>query len=180
MKFSDCGLAGALIVDIEPITDERGFFARSYCREEFAAQGIEAPMQQCSVSFNARSGTLRGMHFQANPHAEDKLVRCTLGAVFDVVVDIRPQSATYRRWFGTELSAANRRALFIPPGFAHGFITLTDGAELYYMISAPHVPRASRGFRWDDAAIGIAWPLPPVLISPRDAGWPPLAAAHDS
>lgn len=180
MIFSECGLAGAFIVDIEPIADERGCFARSYCREEFAAHGIEAPMQQCSLSFSARSGTLRGMHYQESPHAEAKLIRCAAGSVFDVVVDIRPQSATYRRWFGAELSAANRRAIFIPQGFAHGFITLTDAAELYYMISAPHAPQSGRGFRWDDAAIGIVWPRPPVLISPRDADWPPLAAPHDS
>ncbi len=177
MIFRECALRGAFIVDIDPLTDQRGFFARSYCTQEFAAHGIEAPVAQCSVSFNAHRGTLRGMHYQASPHAEAKLVRCTAGAAYDVIVDIRPHSATYRGWFGTELSAANRRALFVPPGFAHGFLSLSDAAEIHYMVSVPHAPQLSGGFRWNDPAIGIVWPMPPAVISPRDAGWPPLDTA---
>ncbi|HUX73326.1 MAG TPA: dTDP-4-dehydrorhamnose 3,5-epimerase [Steroidobacteraceae bacterium] len=176
MIFTPCTLAGAFIVDVDPRHDERGFFARSYCDEQFRAQGIEAPIRECSLSFNARLGTLRGMHYQASPHAEDKLVRCTAGAIFDVIVDMRPQSATHRRWFGTELSARNRRALFAPRGFAHGFISLSDGAEVFYMISAAHAPQFSRGFKWNDPAVAIEWPLRPAVISARDDGYPPLPA----
>lgn len=177
MIFTPCPLAGAFIVDLEPHGDARGFFARSFCADEFAAHGVELTPRQCSVSFNESRGTLRGMHYQADPHAEDKLVRCTAGAVFDVIVDIRPASPTYRRWFGAELSAANRRALYLPRGFAHGFVSLTDAAEVFYMISVPHAPNFSRGFKWNDPAIGIDWPLRPAVISARDDGYPPLGAA---
>src|SRR5271155_3137495 len=148
MIFTESPLPGAFLVDLELLSDERGFFARSYCVDEFAAQGISAPLRQCSVSYNARTGTLRGLHYQAAPHEEHKLVRCTAGAIFDVIVDIRESSLTYRHWFGAELSAANRRALFIPPGFAHGFVSLSDDTEVYYMISVAHAPECSRGLRW--------------------------------
>jgi dTDP-4-dehydrorhamnose 3,5-epimerase len=171
MIFKESPLPGAFIVDLELHSDERGFFARSYCPDEFAAQGLTTPLQQCSLSHNARKGTLRGLHYQAEPHEEHKLVRCTAGAIFDVIVDIRPHSGHYKRWFGTELSAQNRRALFIPAGFAHGFITLSDDAEVYYMISVPHSPSHARGFRWSDPAFGIQWPLSPGVISPRDAAY---------
>jgi dTDP-4-dehydrorhamnose 3,5-epimerase len=171
MIFSDTGLAGALLVDIEAHADERGFFARLHCAAEFAARGLAAAMDQTSLSFNHRRGTLRGMHYQADPHAEDKLVRCTAGSVFDVIVDIRAGSPTYRRWYAAELSAANRRALYVPKGFAHGFLTLCDAAEVLYMISAPQVPAAARGLRWNDPAIGIRWPFDPVVIAARDAGY---------
>jgi len=174
MIFTACDLAGAYVVDVERQADERGFFARTHCAREFAAIGFTAGFSQCSISYNARRGTLRGMHYQAEPHAEDKLVRCTAGAIFDAIIDIRPDSATYRRWFGMELTAANRRALFVPRGFAHGFISLTDDAEVLYMISTEHVPAAARGLRWDDAAVGIEWPLRPVVMSARDAAYPPL------
>lgn len=174
MIFTDCGLAGAFVVDIERHGDERGFFARSHCKQEFSARGIDADISQCSISFNERRGTLRGMHYQSSPFAEDKLVRCTAGAVYDVIVDVRAQSPTYRRWFGTELDAGNRRALFVPKGFAHGFISLADASEVLYMISVPYVPGAGRGFRWDDPAIGIEWPMSPVLLSARDAAYPPF------
>ncbi len=177
MIFTPCPLADAFIVDLAPQRDERGFFARSYCTEEFAAHGISLEPSQCSVSFNERRGTLRGMHYQADPHAEDKLVRCTAGAVFDVIVDVRAGSATYRRWFGARLSARNRRALYVPRGFAHGFVSLTHAAEVFYMISAPHAPESSRGFKWNDPAVGIEWPLRPAVISVRDDGYPPLGAA---
>jgi len=175
MIFSESPLAGAYMVEMELLADERGFFARSYCAEEFAAHGLPE-LRQCSVSYNARLGTLRGMHYQAAPGEEHKLVRCTAGAVFDVIVDVRPSSATYRRWFAAELSAANRRSLFIPPGFAHGFMSLSEGTEVYYMISAAHSPQLSRGFRWNDPAFAIEWPMAPTVISARDASYPLLDA----
>jgi len=173
--FTPLELAGAFLIDVEARHDERGLFARTYCDEEFAAHGVAARFRQCSVSYNARRGTLRGMHFQREPHAEDKLVRCAAGAVFDVIVDLRPGSATYRRWVGAELGAADRRALLVPRGCAHGFLTLTDGAEVFYMISTPYVAEFSDGFRWDDPAVGIDWPFPPAIVSARDAALPRLA-----
>src|SRR5450755_1400093 len=138
MIFTESSLPGAYLVDIERLADERGFFARSYCAEEFAAQGLGPELRQCSVSYNTRKGTLRGMHYQGASREEHKLVRCTAGAIYDVIVDIRSSSPTYRRWLGTELTADSRRSLFIPPGFAHGFMSLTDNAEVYYMISVAH------------------------------------------
>jgi dTDP-4-dehydrorhamnose 3,5-epimerase len=172
--FTESPLPGAFLIDIERGTDERGFFARAYGAQEFAAMGLGTELNQCSVSYNTRTGTLRGLHYQSAPHEEHKLVRCTAGAIFDVIVDIRPGSSHYRRWFGAELTAQNRRSLFIPPGFAHGFITLRDGAEVYYMISVPHAPQHAQGFRWNDPAFGIQWPLEPSVISPRDAAYPLL------
>ena len=174
MIFTESPLPGAFLVDLMPSTDERGFFARTYCAQEFAAQGLATELQQCSVSYNLRMGTLRGLHYQRPPHEEHKLVRCTAGAIFDVIVDIRPKSAHYRRWYGTQLTAQNRRSLFIPPGFAHGFITLSDETEVYYMISVPYAPEHAQGFRWSDPAFGIQWPLAPSVISPRDAAYPLL------
>jgi dTDP-4-dehydrorhamnose 3,5-epimerase len=175
MIFSESPLAGAYLMEMELLADERGFFARSYCAEEFAARGLPE-LRQCSVSYNARLGTLRGMHYQAAPREEHKLVRCTAGAVFDVIVDVRSSSPTYRRWFAAELSAANRRSIFIPPGFAHGFMSLSEDAEVYYMISVAHSPQFSRGFRWDDPAFAIEWPMAPTVISARDASYPLLDA----
>jgi dTDP-4-dehydrorhamnose 3,5-epimerase len=177
MIFTETPLPGVFLVDLAPMADERGFFARAYCREEFAEKGLGFDLSQCSVSYNARRGTLRGLHHQRHPHEEHKLVRCTAGAIFDVIVDIRPHSGHYRRWFGAELSAQNRRSLFIPPGFAHGFITLSDDAEVYYMISTPHAPDHAEGFRWSDPAFGIEWPLAPSLMSARDAEYPLLDAS---
>jgi dTDP-4-dehydrorhamnose 3,5-epimerase len=174
MIFTRLPLAGAFIVDVEPQTDERGFFARTFCAEEFASLGLKTGSLQCSVSFNVRKATLRGMHYQAPPYEEDKLVRCTAGAIFDVIVDIRRGSASYAQWYGTELSAANRRALYAPGGFAHGFMSLSDAAEVFYMISARHTPEAARGFVWDDPQVGIAWPMRPAVISARDAALQPL------
>jgi len=174
MIFTESPLPGAFLIDLAPITDERGFFARAYCAEEFAAKGLGSELRQCSVSYNTRKGTLRGLHYQRSPHEEHKLVRCTAGAIFDVIVDVRPQSSHYRRWFGTQLTAQNRRSLFIPPGFAHGFITLSDDAEVYYMISVPHAPESAQGFRWSDPAFAIQWPMAPSVISPRDAAYPLL------
>lgn len=177
MRFAPTPLAGACVIEIEPKADERGFFARSFCRAEFESQGLNPDLDQCSISFNHKRGTLRGMHFQAPPQEEDKLVRCTAGAIYDVIVDIRAGSPTAGRWFGVELSAANRRQLFIPKGFAHGFLTLSDDAEIFYQISVPFRAEGARGIRWNDPAIGIAWPFAPSLISPRDAALPLLAEA---
>src|ERR1700728_1504604 len=174
MIFTESPLPGAYLVDLERLTDERGFFARSYCAEEFAARGLGPELRQCSVSYNTHKGTLRGMHYQSAPHEEHKLVRCTAGAIFDVIVDVRAASPTYRHWFGAELTAGNRRSLFNPPGFAHGFISLADHSEVSYMISVAHAPQASRGFRWHDPAFAIEWPLPPAVISARDAAYPLL------
>lgn len=175
MIFTELPLRGAFAVDLQELPDERGFFARSYCVEEFTRKGLPE-LRQCSVSYNARRGTLRGMHYQEAPHEEHKLVRCTAGAIYDVIVDIRQSSPTYRRWYGAELTMANRRSLFIPPGFAHGFVSLTDGAEVYYMISAAYAPEFSRGLRWCDPAFGIEWPVAPTVISARDAAYPFLDA----
>ncbi|MGB6310751.1 MAG: dTDP-4-dehydrorhamnose 3,5-epimerase [Steroidobacteraceae bacterium] len=172
MIFTALPLAGAFAVDLQELTDERGFFARSYCAEEFAAQGMGPALHQCSISYNARKGTLRGMHYQDAPHEEHKLVRCTAGAIFDVIIDIRKSSPTYRRWHAAQLTQQNRRSLFIPPGFAHGFLSLTDHAEVYYMISAAHAPEFGRGLRWNDPAFAIVWPAAPTVISARDAAYP--------
>jgi dTDP-4-dehydrorhamnose 3,5-epimerase len=174
MIFTETPLPGAYLIELEPLADERGFFARSYCAEEFAARNLGPALKQCSVSFNMRSGTLRGLHYQDAPHEEHKLVRCTAGAVFDVIVDIRKSSPSYRHWFAAELTAVNRRSVFIPPGYAHGFMSLTDHAEVYYMISVAHAPQSSRGYRWNDPAFAIDWPLEPAVISARDAAYPLL------
>jgi dTDP-4-dehydrorhamnose 3,5-epimerase len=170
--FQPSPLAGAFVVELERREDERGFFARSFCQDEFAKHGLNPRLVQCNVSFNTRRGTLRGMHYQAKPHEEAKVVRCTQGAVFDVMVDLRPKSATFKRWQGVELSAANRRALYIPEGFAHGFQTLTDDAELLYLMSEFYHPECARGVRWDDPAFGIEWPLKDPHMSERDRTYP--------
>jgi dTDP-4-dehydrorhamnose 3,5-epimerase len=178
VRFEETALAGAWLVDLELHEDERGFFARTWCPDELAAHGLEATIAQWSISFNALRGTLRGMHWQEAPHAETKLVRCVRGAIYDVAVDLRPESRTYRRWLGVELDEANRRSLYVPEGFAHGFQTLSDGAEVLYGISERHVPESARGFRWDDPAVGIDWPRAEErVISERDLSWPDLDAA---
>jgi dTDP-4-dehydrorhamnose 3,5-epimerase len=171
VRFTRTALPDVVVIDVEPANDERGFFARTYSREEFEEQGLDAAVEQTSLSFNLRARTLRGLHYQKGAAAESKLVRCTRGRVFDVAVDIRPDSATYLRWVGVELSADNRRALFVPRGHAHGFLTLTSETELLYQISAPYQPDAAAGLRWDDPAIGIAWPATPLVISQRDAAY---------
>jgi dTDP-4-dehydrorhamnose 3,5-epimerase len=166
--FSETDLRGAFIVEPERIEDERGFFARSWCETEFREHGLNPHLVQCNISFNRRKGTLRGMHYQVAPHEEAKLVRCTMGAVYDVILDLRPDSPTFRRWTAVELNAVNRRMLYVPEGFAHGFQTLTDDTELFYQMSVAHVGGAARGVRWDDPAFGIRWPPPPRIISARD------------
>lgn len=174
MHVKPARLAGVAAIEIDPITDDRGFFARSLCATELAAAGIELRVVQCNISFNRRRGTLRGMHYQVDPHAEAKFVRCTSGALYDVVIDLRPGSATYLQWESFELSAANRTTLYVPPGFAHGFQTLDDDTEVFYQMSAFHVPDAARGIAWDDPAVGIAWPLPSPVMSERDRSYPRL------
>ena len=171
MKFTETPLAGAFVVDIEKHHDDRGFFGRSFCIDEFRGAGIELNVVQCNVSFNHRRGTLRGMHFQIAPNAEAKLVRCTRGAIHDVIVDVRPESRTYTRHFAVELTAANHRGLYIPAGFAHGFQTLDDDAEVFYQMSEPYSPTHARGLRWNDPALGIQWPLPVAVISPKDESY---------
>lgn len=168
MIFTETRITGAYRVEPERYADERGFFARTWCREEFKAHGLTAELAQCSVSYNHRKGTLRGMHYQAAPHAETKLVRCTQGAIYDVVLDLRPDSPTFRQWEAFELSAENRRALYLPEGCAHGFQTLTDGAEVFYQISAEYCPESARGVRWNDPVFAIRWPLPVSIISAKD------------
>jgi len=176
MIFTETPLAGTWVVEPERVQDERGFFARTFDADEFARRGMRTAFPQCSVSFNARAGTLRGMHYQAAPHEEAKLVRCTAGAVYDVVVDLRPGSPTRMRWFGVELSAGNHRALYVPEGFAHGFQTLVDGSEVFYQISARYHAASGRGVRWDDPAFGIRWPSAEVrVISDRDGAYPDFA-----
>lgn len=172
MRFTELSLKGAYLVEIEPRSDERGFFARTFCEDEFAAAGLVSRFPQASVSFNARRGTVRGMHFQAAPHEETKLVRCLAGVVHDVIVDLRPDSPTYRRSIGLELSAQNRSALYIPKGFAHGFQSLADDSELLYMIDVNYVAKAARGVRWNDPFIDVSWPDPIVVIASRDNSFP--------
>ncbi len=174
MIFRETALSGAFVIDLERHTDARGFFARSFCRDEFAAHGLVTAWAQSNVSFNARRGTVRGMHWQVEPEVEVKLVRCTAGALYDVVVDLRPDSPSLGRFVGAELSAHNRRMLYVPAGFAHGFVTLSDETEVFYEMSHPHAPDAARGFRFDDPRIEIDWPEPCAMISDRDGGYPDL------
>ncbi len=177
MIFTETGLAGAVVVDLERKADDRGFFARTFCREEFAAAGLEPLVEQCNLSYNHRAGTLRGMHFQVAPATEAKLVRCTAGAIVDIIVDVRSGSPTYLRSFSVELTAENRRALYVPPMFAHGYQTLVDGAEVTYQVSEAYTPGTERGLRHDDPRLGLAWPLPVTVLSDKDAAWPLLAPA---
>lgn len=173
MKFTPTPLPGVFLIEPEPIEDERGFFARTFCAQEFARHGLNPHLSQCSISYNARAGTLRGMHWQAEPHAEAKLIRCTQGAIYDVALDLRPHSPMFKRWFATELSAKNHRSFYIPEGCAHGFQTLTDDCEVCYQISAPYVPEAAQGVRWDDPDFGIEWPSTVRrVLSPRDRTYP--------
>lgn len=172
MTFRETTLKGAFTIDLDRVTDERGFFARSWCVKEFEANGLETRLVQCNVSFNRLRGTLRGMHYQVAPAAEVKVVRCTQGAIHDVIADLRPDSPTYKRTFSVLLSAENRRMLYIPKCFAHGFLTLTDDAEVFYQMSEYYVPECARGFRWDDANFGISWPDPVRIISEKDRAYP--------
>jgi dTDP-4-dehydrorhamnose 3,5-epimerase len=172
MKVVETVLQGVLVLEIEPIVDERGVFARTWDRADLSSRGLAADVDQVSIAYNEVAGTLRGLHFQAAPHGEAKTVRCTAGEIFDVAVDLRDGSPTRFRWVGVELSAENRRSLFVPEGCAHGYVTLTDGSEVQYQISTPHRPDAARGYRWDDPTLAIDWPVPIRRISARDAALP--------
>ena len=173
MIFTETELPGAFLIDLEPHADERGFFARVWCEREFEQHGLSTKVVQCNVAYNHTKSTLRGMHYQAPPHAEIKLVRCTRGGVYDVIVDLRPESPTYLRWLGVELTAENRRTLYVPEGFAHGYQTLADETETYYQVSASYEPTAERGVRWDDPAVDIVWPQTERrIIAEKDLAWP--------
>jgi dTDP-4-dehydrorhamnose 3,5-epimerase len=175
VRFQETELPGAFVIEPERIEDDRGFFARIWCIREFADHGLSTDLVQCNVSYNARKGTLRGMHYQVAPHAEIKLVRCTRGSILDVIVDVRPESPTFHRWVGVELSARNGRMLYIPEGFAHGFQTLEDGSEVFYQMSTFYHPESARGLRWDDPAVGIEWPLDVAVMAEKDKSFALLA-----
>jgi dTDP-4-dehydrorhamnose 3,5-epimerase len=172
MQFTETDLPGAFLVDVQPHVDARGFFARAYCVDEFAQHGIKPVSAQCNLSHNIARGTLRGMHWRALPSPEAKLVRVVRGAIYDVIVDLRPQSPSYLRHIGVELTADNRRALYVPELFAHGFQTLTDNTEVFYQMSELYQPGFDRGARWDDPAFGIAWPIADPIMNERDRTYP--------
>lgn len=172
MHFAETRLPRVFIVDLDRVEDDRGFFARSWCAEEFRREGLHPDLAQCNVSFNRHRGTLRGMHLQIAPHEEAKLVRVTRGAIFDVALDLRPASRSFREWVGVRLDADNRRALYVPEGVAHGFLTLQDESEVFYQMSHPHAPESARGIRHDDPAFGIEWPEAVVHVSERDRSHP--------
>jgi dTDP-4-dehydrorhamnose 3,5-epimerase len=172
MRFEETRLAGAFVVDLEPKVDERGFFARAFCEREFTLRGLPARFPQCNLSRNERPGTLRGMHFDAAAYPEAKLVRAVSGAIYDVIVDLRATSPTYLEWIALELSAETGRALFVPGGFAHGFITLAAHTDVFYQMSDFYQPERARGFRWNDPSFNIRWPSAPSVISSRDAAYP--------
>lgn len=176
MKLCPTPLEGAALIEPEKLADARGFFARTFCQDTLAQWGLKSSCVQSSVSFNTRRGTLRGMHFQKAPHAETKLVRCTRGAIHDVIVDLRAKSATFGRWYGVELSQDNHLTLYVPEGFAHGFLTLRDDTEVLYQMSDPFVAQAAAGVRWNDPRFGIEWPQVPSVMSERDANYPDFAA----
>lgn len=168
MIFRETNLTGAFVIELEKFTDERGFFALSWSADEFARHGLASDLTECNISMNKQKGTLRGMHYQKPPHGQAKLVRCTMGAIYDVVIDLRSSSPTFKQWMGLELSAINHLMLFIPKGFAHGFQTLEDNSEVFYQMSYPYVPGSGDGVRWNDPAFAIDWPLPVKVINARD------------
>ena len=172
MTFHQTKLGGVFEVHLDLIGDRRGFFSRSWCQKEFEVHGLDPRLVQCNISLNSRKGTLRGLHYQAAPHAETKLVRCTQGAIYDVVVDLRPQSRTFKDWIGVTLTAANRHMLYIPEGCAHGFLTLEDESEVFYQMSEFYNPDSARGVRWNDPAFEITWPANVEVISERDRTYP--------
>lgn len=174
MTFTETGLPGAFIITPDLIEDERGCFARIYCRREFADQGLNPDFVQSNISFNRKKGTLRGLHYQVQPHGDTKLVRCTAGTIFDVIIDLRRESPSFKRWWAVTLSGENRKLLYIPAGFAHGFQTLTDHAEVTYHHTAFYSPDFERGVRYDDPVLAVAWPLPVAVISIRDHNHPPM------
>jgi dTDP-4-dehydrorhamnose 3,5-epimerase len=172
MKFEPSELAGACMIELEPHPDDRGFFARTFCEREFGEHALPTRFPQCNLSRNTRAGTLRGMHYQAAPHREAKLVRCVRGAIYDVIIDLRVASPTRFAWLGVELSADNGRALFVPEGFAHGFVTLSDESDVFYHMTELYTPHGARGLRWDDPRFAVRWPRRPSVMSERDATYP--------
>ncbi len=172
MIYTESRIAGAWIIDITRIEDHRGFFAMTWLPHELSERGMNPALAQCNIAFNLKKGTLRGMHFQHAPHAQAKIIRATRGALLDVIVDLRPESPTFKQWDAVELTADNRRMFYMPEGIAHGYITLTDDTEAYYHASSAWVPSAESGVRWDDPAFRIEWPIAPVVISDKDANWP--------
>jgi len=171
--FKETKLKGAFIVELEKFADERGFFALSWSRDEFARRGLESRFAECNVSFNHQQGTLRGMHYQAPPHGQVKIVRCTMGSIYDVIIDLRTDSPTFKQWIGVKLTAANRLMLYVPKDFAHGFQTLENETEVFYQMSSPYVSESGRGVRWNDPAFGIEWPEPEkIIINERDKNYP--------
>ena len=172
MLIEKTPLTGVLVTSLQKVEDERGFFARTYCQKEFADAGVDLVVVQSNVSANTRKGTLRGLHFQDDPHPDKKMVTCTRGAIFDVAVDLRRDSDTYLNWFGVELSAENRKGLYIPPGCAHGFITLVDDTDVSYLMGEWYHPELARGARWNDPAFAIEWPIEPAFMNNRDAAYP--------
>jgi dTDP-4-dehydrorhamnose 3,5-epimerase len=180
VRFVPTELEGAWIVEPERQSDDRGFFARSWCQQGFAERGLNANLVQCNISFNRYQGTVRGMHFQRPPHEEAKLVRCTSGAIFDVIVDLRPESPTFLRNFGVRLDSTERNALFVPEGFAHGFQTLEDSTEVLYQMSIEYRPESASGLRWNDPALQIEWPLPIRVISDKDSTLPTYSVWKES
>ncbi len=176
MIFTETKLPGAYVIEVEKREDQRGFFGRTFCREEFEAHGLNSQVVQCNTSFNKRKGTLRGMHFQAVPFAEAKLVRCTSGSIYDVIIDLRPASRTFKQHFAVEVSAANHRMLYIPENMAHGFQTLEDDTEVFYQMSQMFSAEHARGVRWNDPAFGIEWPADERIITERDRNYPDFVA----
>jgi dTDP-4-dehydrorhamnose 3,5-epimerase len=178
--FTETSLSGAFVIEPEPFADERGFFARTWCQREFAERGLETRIAQCSTSFNRKKGTLRGLHFQADPFTETKIVRCICGSMYDVIVDLRGDSPSFMRHFGVTLTPRNRRMVYVPSGFAHGFQTLEDETEVFYQISEFYSPAHSRGVRWDDPAFNIQWPAADRIIADRDRNYPDFQPARQS
>ncbi len=174
MIFTETKLKGAFIIEPEKLEDERGFFARTWCQREFLTRRLNGRLVQCNVSFNKQRGTLRGMHYQAPPHEEAKLVRCTRGSIYDVIIDLRPASSTFKQWVAVELTADNRRMIYIPEGIANGFQTLEDNSEVFYQMSEFYAPESARGVRWNDPAFAIQWPEAQRIISQRDQNYPDL------
>jgi dTDP-4-dehydrorhamnose 3,5-epimerase len=172
MIFTETELKGAYIIELEPLEDDRGFFARSFCQREFEKQSLNFCVVQCNVSYNKKKGTLRGMHYQVPPHEEAKLVSCIRGTIYDVIIDLRPDSSTYCQWFALELSSENYKMLYVPEGFTHGFQTLEDNTVVFYQMSEIYHPECARGARWDDPAFGIRWPLPNRVMSKKDLSYP--------
>lgn len=179
MNFRPLSVCGAYLIEPELLADERGFFARTWCAKSFADKGLNPNLRQCSISFNQFRGTLRGLHYQEHPHQEAKLVRCTQGAAYHVVVDIRKGSKTFMQWSSAGLSAVNRNMIYIPEGVAHGFITLQDGTEIFYQMSDFYAPDSAAGIRWDDPAFRISWPAEPEVVSERDSGYPNFPSEHE-